>query len=223
MRRTARHTIAHPPRLPFEAFWTLIGASFLALLSYRLLTQFPIWFDEILAKAVLFGLPFLLFAWVSKRDGAFFGLSYRHFITGLFYGLAYGGIFGFMAMFASALRHGNILVPYLFFDPQFWSTFGLAFATAWWESLFFYGLILSVLLEKYKQNEWNAALVTTGLFVLFHAPNLLLRGGVNGIVPLMLLGFFAFGQGVMYLRKRSISAVVVSHAFWGMALLVYTL
>jgi len=224
MKRRIRpsETVSHRPNQ--LVFWSLVSASFIALVCYRAYFLLPVWFDEIVAKSVIFGLPFLLFVLFSKRSVASFGLDPRKFWLGAYLGLALGGSFGFVAMLASALKTGGqILIPNLFFASDFWWTFFLALATAWWESLFFYGFILNVFLAQ-KKNEWQAALMATVVFVVFHAPVLLLRGSLAGaFVPLMLLSLFALGQAIIYIRFRSLIAMVVSHAFWGMALLVYTL
>ncbi len=205
-------------------FWLLVGLSFVGLVVYRAFFQFPVWFDEIIAKAFLFGLPFFLYALLNREKLPSLKMTLKRFWLGAYLGLALGGALGFVAMLASALKTGGqILIPNLFFASDFWWTFFLALATAWWESIFFYGFILNVLLNA-RNNEWRASLETTGLFLLFHAPILLIRGGVAAaMIPLLLLSLFAFGQAVIYLRFRSLIAMVVSHAFWGMALLVYTL
>lgn len=206
-----------------STFFVLVGLSFVALLLYRAWFTLPVWVDEIIMKAVVFGLPFIIFARLVKKGPEFFGLGMKTFWPGAFYGLAMGGIFGFTALFSSALKGGKVFIPYLFLSASFWYQFGLALVTAWWESLFFYGLVLSVLYEHYRKDEWKATAVATLIFLLFHAPILIFRIGLLGsIFPLVLLTAFAFGQGVMYLRYKALTAVVVSHAFWGMALLVYT-
>ncbi len=213
---------SHRPNLPL--FWLLVGISLVALIVYRLFFNLPIWFDEVIAKAVIFGAPFLVYVLLSKKSVTSFGLDPRKFWLGAYLGLALGGAFGFIAMLASAVKTGGeILIPNLFFASDFWWTFFLALATAWWESLFFYGFVLNVLMAE-KKDEWRAALMTTIVFIFFHAPILLIRGGLSGaVVPLLLLFMFALGQAIIYIRFRSLIAMVVSHAFWGMALLVYTL
>ncbi len=202
-------------------FISLISFSFLTLLLYRAFVTQPIWFDEIFFKAIIFGGPLWLFAWKSGENPTFFGFERRRFWLGVFNGLAVGGIFGFIGLLSSTVEKGKVLIPYLFSSSNFWQTFGLAFVTAWWESLFFYGLCLSFL-EKRLKNEWQSCAIATLIFLLFHAPVLVFRSGfVAASESLLLLAFFAFGQAILYLRTRSISSVVVSHAFWGMSLLVY--
>ncbi len=203
---------------------SLLIIGFLLLIGYRTLGvvfHTPVWFDEIVAKAFIFGLPLWIFAWRTKKPPVFFGFDPKNLWFGAFHGLAIGGLFGFIAMFASSIEKQGIFIPGLFASSAFWNEFGLAFATAFWESLFFYSLALTVFYSKYK-DEWTACCLAMGTFLLFHAPILLLRGSiVESIGPLFLLAFFSFGQAVLFLRTRSISSVIISHAFWGMALLVY--
>lgn len=221
-----RKTVSHshsPTRYHQQLFWALCCVSFLALFFYRVFAHFPVWFDEIVMKAVVFGLPLWIYALITKRSPDSFGFDPKRFWPGAFSGLAIGGLFGFLGMLVSAFKHGHILIPSLFQSMLFWQTFGLAFVTAWWESIFFYGLVLSTLV-RFSNDEWDASLKTSVLFVLFHAPIFVLRSGIGGaIIPLVLLAIFAFGQSVIFLRTKSIASVIVGHAFWGMALLVYTL
>src|SRR5260221_9955755 len=101
-------------------FWFLVLLSFASLVWYRSVFHFPVWFDEIFAKAILFGLPFLIYAILTRQSVTLFGLSSRRFWTGAYVGLALGGVFGFVAMFASAIKHGgHVLIPYLFSSSVF--------------------------------------------------------------------------------------------------------
>lgn len=202
-------------------FWMSLAVSFFSLVIYRATVHAPVWFDEIFAKALFFGAPLWLYARMSKKHHSFFGLERKQFWAGAFNGLALGGLFSFVAILASSARKTHIFIPGLFQSNMFWWEFGLAFATAWWESLFFYGFILPILRQKVK-GEVDALAYTTLLFLLFHFPNIIVKVGLlASLQPMLLLGIFAFGQGILFLRTRSLATVIISHAFWGMALLVY--
>lgn len=202
-------------------FWMFLSVSLCSLAIYRATVISPVWFDEIVLKAFLFGAPVWLYALLTRQRPSFFGMEPARFWPGAFNGLAIGGILSFIAIATYSFRKQSMLIPGLFESMSFWKEFGLAFATAWWESLFFYGFILPVLKEKIK-DELIALLATSFFFLIFHIPNLVLKVGVDAALqPLLLLTLFAFGQGIIFLRTKSLSTVVVSHAFWGMALLVY--
>ncbi len=211
----------HILRDPHYLFWMLVTLSFFSLVIYRMSVHAPIWFDEIVFKALIFGAPVWIYALLTKKKPSFFGLDVSKFWIGAFNGLAIGGILSFIAMVTYAVRKSTLLIPGLFSSSLFWNEFGLAFATAWWESLFFYGLILPVVRAKCK-DDLNALAFVSLIFLVFHMPNLILKVGLMASFhPLLLLTAFAFGQGIIFLRTKSVATVVVSHAFWGMALLVY--
>ncbi len=210
------------PRFQYGLFWSILVASFLGLLWYRLTFHAPVWVDEMIAKAAIFGFPVILFLRTHHLSSSKIGFSKATFWSGAYRGLAIGGLFGFTAMIASRLHHSSVLIPNLFSSPLFWWTFFLAMVTAWWESLFFYGLVQTVLTKLFN-NEVKTLIFTTLIFVVFHAPRLLLMQGVGSIPSLCLLGLFALGQAIVFARTKSLTTIMVSHAFWGMALLVYTL
>lgn len=217
MARLSAHLFKDPQYL----FWMLILLSFFSLVLYRFTVSAPIWFDEIVFKALIFGAPVWIYALMTKKKPAFFGLEASTFWVGAFNGLAIGGILSFIAMITYGLRKQTMLIPGLFSSSLFWNEFGLAFATALWESIFFYGLILPVVRLKTK-DDLNALAFVSVVFLLFHVPNLVLKvGWMGSFQPLLLLTAFAFGQGIIFLRTKSVATVIVSHAFWGMALLVY--
>jgi membrane protease YdiL (CAAX protease family) len=78
--------------------------------------------------------------------------------------------------------------------------------------------------EKFR--HWpavNQLLMIVAVFMVFHLPNTILRfNGLNVIVgQLVLLGFFAIGQSLLFWRTRNLYALTLSHAIWGMVLLVH--
>lgn len=135
-----------------------------------------------------------------------------------------GGLYEFIGVFSYMLRGTTFMRAYVFESPQFLGAFFLALMTAWWESLFFFGYVLNKTLEMFKKHELPAIVLTSVVFVLFHAP---IRMLITGLTPqlgseFLVLFMFAFGQSILFLRTKSIFSVVLSHALWGMVLLIYT-
>jgi hypothetical protein len=216
-----QHPAVAPKPHRQQLFFLFLGASFLALLWYRTTQHFPVWFDEVIMKAVVFGLPVWLFMLISRTSFEQFGFNPRKFWSGAYLGLALGGMFGFIAMMASSLKHQHIFIPNLFSAGGFWTAFALAFATAWWESLFFYSFVFAALRTVIK-GELELVLAATIIFIVFHAPILIVTNGFIAALPLLiLLALFAAGQAILYLRYKNLASMVFSHAFWGMALMVY--
>ncbi len=207
------------------AFIPLLLLVFVMWCVYRYLFRFPVWFDESIGKAVFFGLPVWLYVSITRSKSIADTISPRYLQSGLWMGLAIGGLFGFAGALASLMRKGVVVqAAPLFASDSFWWEFALAMMTGFWESLFFYCWIMTVIMEKFK--NWsllNQVLVTAVIFLVFHIPNTILRFDLSLIGgQLFLLFFFGLGQALLFARVRNIYALSLSHAIWGMVLLVHT-
>lgn len=191
---------------------------------YRSLFAFPVWFDETLGKALFFGLPVWLYIAISRSKSIQDSFGLYKMESGLLMGIAVGGLFGFVTAIMSLLQRGGVVeaVP-LFAQTRFWYEFALAIFTGFWETMFFYSFMMTVILEKYRKWPlvWQLILVVV-LFLVFHAPNAVLRfAPAAAVAQMFLLGLFALGQALLFYGRRNAYALVLSHAIWGMVLLVY--
>lgn len=203
--------------------WPLIIVSFILWLVYRSLIYLPVWFDESIGKAIFFGGATWLYITVANHAKAMEGLSISKFWPGLYLGLAIGGLYGFVANLVSLLvTQSTVLVAPLFMTPQFWGEFLLALLTGFWESLFFFGFILTALDQKYQRWAPLAVITLTAvIFTVFHVPASLINfDGVNVISLLVLWFAFGLGQGLVYWKWRNLYTLTLTHALWGMVLLI---
>jgi hypothetical protein len=206
------------------SFWPFLVLTLLIWVSYRSIFRFPIWFDEIVGKAIFFGLPVWLYLQISRSKKIVDTMAPEKINSGLLLGIAIGGLYGFAGSIMGALNAGGQmqLVP-LFLSGQFWWEFFLALMTAFWETLFFYSFVMSVIMEKSKKMSliWPV-LITAGIFLIFHLPNSVLRfSGPALITQIILMFAFGVGQALLFVRWRNFYTLVISHAIWGMALLVH--
>ena len=112
----------------------------------------------------------------------------------------------------------------IFLADNFWYEMLMGLFTSFWETLFFFGLVAGVILEKYpKLNLLWQAVITSLVFTLFHLPNTLLRfSGTQAVGSMVfILSLFALGQFLVYYRRQNGYTLVLSQLIWGMALLVY--
>lgn len=190
---------------------------------YRSLGLFPEWFDEIIAKGIVFGIPSILYARNAVRGAEKLGILSSRFWPGLYMGLLVGGIYGFIGAGRSLFGGTPVEPALLFSSGTFWFQFFLAMMTAWWESVFFFGFIMNALQDEYKFSEYVSVIGAVLVFIIFHAPLRIMLTGLSPltIAQLTLLAFFAAGQSILFLRTKSIYAVTISHALWGMVLMVY--
>ena len=192
-------------------------------LLYRTFFTMPEWFDEVIAKAAVFGLPALLYARSIKNGSEKLGLSSKRFWSGMYMGLFVGGVYGFVGVLRALTSGVHVEPALLFTSSGFWYQFFLATMTAWWESLFFFGFLMNAVQEEYRLPEAVAVVAATILFIVFHAPLRIMLEGASTLAAsqLALLGIFAAGQAILFLRTKSIFSVTLSHALWGMVLVIY--
>ncbi len=202
-------------------FLLLIGVCFL---FYRLWFNFPVWFDESVAKALFFGLPAWFYVVAYKFRPVNDTFSPARIKPGLLLGLAVGGMFGFVtSLFALISRGAVVEAAPLFASERFWYEFFLAILTGFWETLFFYSFIGSVIFVLYKKLAliWQVCLIGL-IFLLFHLPNIFLRfSGSQALAMVCMLALFGLGQAVLFWRWRNGYLLVLSQAIWGMVLLVH--
>lgn len=216
--RPARYLSSH------VAFFPVLAVVLVCWYIYRLLFNFPVWFDETVGKAIFFGFPVWLYVTITASKSIPETFSLPKLKPGLLLGIAVGGIFGFvMSILSLSQRGGVVQAVWLFESPEFWREFFLALLTGFWETLLFYSFVLTVILEKFK--NWpmvTQVLLAAVIFLVFHVPNTVLRfdaAAVGGQVFILFL--FAIGQGFLFAARRNAYALVLSHAIWGMVLLVH--
>lgn len=213
-----------------EAFRTLYSFFFLEMsllgiwIAYRAFVQMPVWFDEGVAKAVVFGLPVFWFAARSRFISNEIGLDVRKLIPGLYLGLAVGGLYGFMGILTEVFSGRQVAAANLFATTEFWWLAFLALLTAWWESLFFFGLPIQFIRSVAAWfSDTLIAVFVVVLFLLFHAPLRLIVAGYTPffLVQMGVLTLFVIGQYILYTRTRNMYALVLSHLLWGLVIEIY--
>jgi len=208
-------------------FIPIVLLVFVTWFLYRALFNFPVWFDEVVGKALFFGLPVMIYVNATGFMGLAESIRFNKFKTGLLQGIAFGGMFGFAGAIASVLSKSGTVIPVPLFGSEiFWSEFGLAVFTGFWESLFFYGFIMAMI--QVGWSHWSVmkqVLVTGLIFAAFHVPNVFLQTQeVTAVVGYTLLVLaFGIGQAFLFSRDKNLYTLIVVHAIWGMTLLVHTL
>lgn len=214
-----------------EAFRSLYSFFFLEMsllgiwIAYRALVQMPVWFDEGVAKAMVFGVPVFWFAARSRFIANELGLDPRKMLPGLYIGIAVGGLYGFMGVLTEVFSGRQVVAANLFATSEFWWLAFLALLTAWWESLFFFGLPVQYVRSVAPWfSETLTAAFTVVLFMLFHAPLRLIVAGYSPffLVQMGVLLLFAVGQYILYVRTKNMYSLVMSHLFWGLVIEIYS-
>lgn len=206
-------------------FFPLITLVLILWVLYRSMFNFPVWFDEILGKAIFFGLPVWLYVNLNQSDSILKSFSPEKLKSGLLLGIAVGGIFGFVFSILSIFQNGAVVEAVSLFNSNiFWYEFILALFTAFWETLLFFSFIQTVIQEKFE--TWpmiSQVILSASIFLVFHVPNIILRYDMASVFPqVFILFLFAIGQGFLFYSRRNSFALILSHAIWGMVLLVHS-
>ena len=206
-------------------FFPLLILTLILWVLYRSLFNFPVWFDETLGKAIFFGLPVWLYVGITESKSIVDTFDSRKLKSGLLLGITAGGILGFAFSILSIVQSDAVVqaVP-LFNSNQFWYEFVLALFTAFWETLLFFSFIMTVIREKFKSWSMISQILLVALiFLIFHIPNIILRYDISLILPqIFILFLFAIGQAFLFYSRKNSFALVLSHAIWGMVLLVHS-
>ncbi|HEX7018264.1 MAG TPA: CPBP family glutamic-type intramembrane protease [Patescibacteria group bacterium] len=207
----------------FSLFVLLVSLTFILWVVYRFRLHFPIWFDETVGKALFFAAPTWVFINATRAKSLLESWQLSKLKPGLLQGIAFGGIFGFVASLTTLFTSSSkVVAAPLFISDVFWWEFMMALLTGFWETLFFFSFVLTVLLQMYSKDTLKAILWAVFIFVAFHVPNTLLRFQLADVpLQIVLLVLFAVGQSLIYLYRRNSYTLVISHAVWGMALLVH--
>ncbi len=205
-------------------FFPLLTLIFILWLLYRNLFQFPVWFDETVGKAVFFGLPVWVYIALAGSKSIADTFAPHKLKSGLLLGLAFGGIFGFVASLVAVLQRGGVVGQvWLFSADLFWGEFILAMMTAFWETLLFFSFAMTVIQEKFtKWKPLQHALLAATIFLIFHVPNTVIRFDLSAIAPQLALMFlFGLGQAYLFTSRRNAYTLILSHTIWGMVLLTH--
>lgn len=188
-------------------------------------TGLPEWFDEFIAKPIVFVLPaFLYIKRIEKKP--FFDSIWLHaksLKSDLAVGLGLGAIFLFSALFANYIRFGNINIGETILSPTFLFAAVLTLATALSEEIFSRGYLLKRLYEEWG-SIYSSSFVASILFLVIHIPILITNLKLSGA---LLMLFFATDfilslvSSFVYLEKKSLLAPILIHAFYNLAILFY--
>lgn len=222
-RKKSRIKVKNTVKANFVLYPLLIF-TFIIWVLYRSLFQFPAWFDETIGKAIFFALPVWLYVTVTGGEKIIESLDFKKIKPGLVLGLAIGGLYGFAASLANLVgRAADVAMVPLFTSSIFWWEFFLGIMTGFWETLFFFSFVMTGILDRHKYwSLLNQVLLTASIFLIFHIPNIILRfTGFDILTELLLLFLFAVGQAFVFAKRRNFYTLVISHAIWGMVLLVH--
>lgn len=195
---------------------------------YRTKLQLPEWFDEFIAKPIVFLLPVI---WYIKKyeQKPFFKSVYlakenlfKNIKVVFFIGLLLTG----SALLANYFNQSgvNIFQNFFTFTPtKLGLIIAISLATAISEEILSRGFILKRLYEDSK-NIYSASFLSSVLFLILHVPILFTTPNIQGnLILLILTTDFILGMVNSFLAiegKNLVSPILV-HALYNLAIILY--
>jgi len=188
---------------------------------YRTYLKMPEWFDEFIAKPLVFVLPvFYYLKEVDKKpilSSLYLHLKPKIIFRDLFNSLVIGGVFLMTAILSFYLREKKLI---LISNFPGWDKFLLvvftALATGITEEILSRGFVLKKLYEQSK-NVYSSTFFASVLFFFLHVPILFANPRINGTMLLMFMTtdlLLSMINGIIFLEKKSLTAPILIHAFY---------
>lgn len=192
---------------------------------YRTYFKMPEWFDEFIAKPLVFVFP--VFYYIRKIDKkSILGSLYIHLKPKLIFddflnSLVIGGVFLLTAFLGFYLREKKFI---LFTNLPGFSNFLLIFLTALatgiTEEILSRGFVLKKLYEESK-NVYTSTFFSSVLFFFLHVPILFANPKINGNMLLMFMTtdlLLSMINGLIFLQRKSLTAPILIHAFYNIVI-----
>ncbi len=193
---------------------------------YRTKLLLPEWFDELIAKPLVFILP-VYYSIKHFEQKPFFQqiwLKKKTILTDTYTGVFVGLIFIVAAFFSNYIRLGNLSFIEGVLNTNLVVAGILTLATAISEEILSRGFILKRLYEE-SSNMYSSSLIASTLFLVLHIPILFTIPNLSGSLLLLFLAtdfILSLVNSFIFLDRKSLLAPILIHAFYNFAILFYS-
>lgn len=193
---------------------------------YRANFKLPEWFDEFIAKPLVFVLPvFYYIKNIEKKE--FFDaiwLKTKTLISDISFGLIIGLIFIGSAVLANFVKYHKII----FVNNQYNSLnliyiLLIALATGVTEEILSRGFVLKRLYEESK-NIYSSSFFASILFFFLHVPILFTNAKITGNLLLIFMGvdmILSLVISFIYLKEKNLVLPILIHAFYNLTITLF--
>jgi membrane protease YdiL (CAAX protease family) len=192
---------------------------------YRTKLALPEWFDELIAKPIVFILP-VYYSILRYEQKPFFQqiwLKKKTIVTDIYTGLLVGFIFLIAAFFSNYLRLGNVSFLENIFTTNLVLAGILTMMTAISEEILSRGFILKRLYED-SSNMYSSSFIASTLFLVLHIPILFTIPNLSGSMLLLFMTtdfILSLVNSFIFLDRKSLLAPILIHALYNFAILFY--
>src|SRR3989344_5209302 len=193
---------------------------------YRAKFKLPVWFDEFIAKPLVFVLPVYYYVKNIEKKPFFSAIDLKAKVTlpDIFYALIIGIIFSFSAILANILKFKKLVLfqNAISFENIVFMVI-IALATGISEEILSRGFILKRLYQESK-NIYSSSFFSSILFLFLHIPILFTNYKLTGDMLLLFLGtdlVLSMVNSFMFLQRRSLIVPILIHAFYNLSVIFF--
>jgi len=197
--------------------WSIYRAKFL--------TTLPIWFDEFVAKPIVFLVPVWHYITRVEKRPFFPGIDLKLKTPSkdLMMGFFIGMIFFLSGAVSYYLKHHTLIAPTVM-SPQFLILVAVSVATSISEEIVSRGFVLKRLYEESK-NIYSSSFLASVLFFFLHIPILFTNPNIIGFMLLRVMitdMILSLAISFIYLQRRNILIPIVIHALYNLSIYMFT-
>lgn len=192
---------------------------------YRYFLHLPEWFDEFIAKPIVFIGPVLWYIQnKEKRTIESLGITGKKLFTSIYIGLGFGMVFAIEGIVMHTIKYGKLDVqPIAAFKEYGFFLILLSLATAISEEILSRGFVFNRIYEKTK-NLFYSACMGSVLFLMLHIPILVTSNHLSGMTLVLFIVtdfVLAFANSMLFVTTGSLVAPILVHIFWNMTVALY--
>lgn len=180
-------------------------------------TDLPIWFDEFIAKPLVFLVPVWYYIIKYEKGTFWHGVDLKWKSRDVLLGIAGGCFLLVISMLVYFQKTGMFLPAY---SSMVFFYIAVALASSFSEEILSRGFVLKRLYEDSK-NVYSSVFFASFLFFMIHIPILFtnpnIRGGI--LIQVMITDFLlSFGVSLAYLQKKNVLIAIIIHAIYNLSI-----
>jgi membrane protease YdiL (CAAX protease family) len=181
-------------------------------------TDLPIWFDEFIAKPIVFLVP--VFYFINKYEKIAFYKAVDLFVNrkqDILFGI-FAGLVVFAFGIAVYFQNTGRIFPEV--NSSFFLLVSIAVGSSISEEILSRGFVLKRLYADSK-NVYTSVFFASFLFFLTHIPILFTNPAMRGNVLLQVMVtdlLLSFGVSLAYLQRKNVMVPIIIHAFYNLAI-----
>lgn len=206
---------------PTQKALNLWAVILIAWSIYRTYLKLPEWFDEFIAKPLVFVLPVIIYIRsVEKKEifsALFINKNFKSFVKEFFISFGIGLILFLTALVSVYIKFNKVS---LFGQFPTFNQFGLiiltALATGITEEILSRGFVLKRLYEE-SRNAYSSTFFASILFFFLHVPILFANNRINGSMLLVFMVtdlLLSMVNGLIMIQRKSLTVPILIHAFY---------